>query len=237
MPSDTVGEKKVTKSQFFGGPPTESEHLPCPRCDSCNTKFCYYNNYNLSQPRHFCKACRRYWTQGGSLRNIPVGGGTRKNISLKPFHKRSRISDDEPISANPVSFSSYTLNNNNTKTEPDSGMSMGSGTTGNGPIGYRSDVSGTFTSLLNTISPPGFLALGGFGLGIGSGFEEMGLGFEVGRVGWPLTHHQVNDAVDEEDGGGNTWQLGSGGDGGGFGEGDCFAWPELAISTPRKSMK
>ncbi|KAE9606753.1 putative transcription factor C2C2-Dof family [Lupinus albus] len=60
------------------------ESLPCPRCDSINTKFCYYNNYNLSQPRHFCKACRRYWTHGGTLRDIPVGGGTRKNA------KRSR---------------------------------------------------------------------------------------------------------------------------------------------------
>ncbi|KAE8673527.1 Dof zinc finger protein DOF1.7 [Hibiscus syriacus] len=37
--------------------------LKCPRCDSLNTKFCYYNNYNLSQPRHFCKGCRRYWTK------------------------------------------------------------------------------------------------------------------------------------------------------------------------------
>ncbi|KAE8736135.1 Dof zinc finger protein DOF3.1 [Hibiscus syriacus] len=55
------------------------EQLKCPRCDSTNTKFCYYNNYNLSQPRHFCKDCRRYWTKGGTLRNIPVGGGTRKN--------------------------------------------------------------------------------------------------------------------------------------------------------------
>ncbi|CAN6546398.1 unnamed protein product [Malus baccata var. baccata] len=43
-----------------------------------NTKFCYYNNYSLSQPRYFCKACRRYWTQGGTLRNVPVGGGCRK---------------------------------------------------------------------------------------------------------------------------------------------------------------
>ncbi|KAF3512186.1 hypothetical protein F2Q69_00009993, partial [Brassica cretica] len=57
----------------------EQEQLNCPRCASPNTKFCYYNNYNLSQPRHFCKNCRRYWTKGGSLRNIPVGGGTRKN--------------------------------------------------------------------------------------------------------------------------------------------------------------
>lgn len=51
---------------------------PCPRCGSSNTKFCYYNNYSLTQPRYFCKGCRRYWTKGGSLRNIPVGGGCRK---------------------------------------------------------------------------------------------------------------------------------------------------------------
>ncbi|CAN0853078.1 Dof zinc finger protein DOF5.3 [Linum grandiflorum] len=56
--------------------------LRCPRCDSSNTKFCYYNNYSLSQPRHFCKSCKRYWTRGGTLRNVPVGGGCRKN------HKR-----------------------------------------------------------------------------------------------------------------------------------------------------
>ncbi|CAL4943030.1 unnamed protein product [Urochloa decumbens] len=63
-------------------PPPE-QGLRCPRCDSPNTKFCYYNNYSLSQPRHFCKTCRRYWTKGGALRNVPVGGGCRKN-------KRSR---------------------------------------------------------------------------------------------------------------------------------------------------
>lgn len=51
----------------------------CPRCDSTNTKFCYYNNYSLSQPRYFCKSCRRYWTKGGTLRNIPIGGVSRKN--------------------------------------------------------------------------------------------------------------------------------------------------------------
>ncbi|KAE9587941.1 hypothetical protein Lal_00003204 [Lupinus albus] len=52
--------------------------LKCPRCDSTNTKFCYYNNYSLSQPRYFCKSCKRYWTKGGTLRNVPVGGGCRK---------------------------------------------------------------------------------------------------------------------------------------------------------------
>ncbi|CBI34557.3 unnamed protein product, partial [Vitis vinifera] len=59
--------------------PQKEQALNCPRCNSTNTKFCYYNNYSLSQPRYFCKACRRYWTEGGSLRNIPVGGGSRKN--------------------------------------------------------------------------------------------------------------------------------------------------------------
>ncbi|KAH0448036.1 hypothetical protein IEQ34_021836 [Dendrobium chrysotoxum] len=56
--------------------------LMCPRCESTNTKFCYYNNYSSSQPRHFCRACRRHWTEGGTLRNIPVGGG-RKNKRRK----------------------------------------------------------------------------------------------------------------------------------------------------------
>ncbi|XP_071686754.1 dof zinc finger protein DOF3.6-like [Rutidosis leptorrhynchoides] len=63
--------------------PMPEPGLNCPRCDSTNTKFCYYNNYNLNQPRHFCKTCRRYWTRGGALRNVPVGGGCRRN-------KRSR---------------------------------------------------------------------------------------------------------------------------------------------------
>ncbi|PPE02923.1 hypothetical protein GOBAR_DD00045 [Gossypium barbadense] len=59
--------------------PQNDQTLNCPRCNSTKTKFCYYNNYSLSQPRYFCKTCRRYWTEGGSLRNVPVGGGSRKN--------------------------------------------------------------------------------------------------------------------------------------------------------------
>lgn len=55
--------------------------LPCPRCNSMDTKFCYYNNYNVNQPRHFCRSCQRYWTAGGSMRNLPVGAGRRKNKS------------------------------------------------------------------------------------------------------------------------------------------------------------
>uniref|UniRef100_A0A0D6R642 Dof-type domain-containing protein n=1 Tax=Araucaria cunninghamii TaxID=56994 RepID=A0A0D6R642_ARACU len=69
--------------------PHPSQILKCPRCDSLNTKFCYYNNYNLSQPRHFCKSCRRYWTKGGVLRNVPVGGGCRKNSHNKKSKPRN----------------------------------------------------------------------------------------------------------------------------------------------------
>ncbi|GJZ51528.1 DOF zinc finger protein DOF5.7 [Tanacetum coccineum] len=58
--------------------PPAKQILKCPRCDSPNTKFCYYNNYSLTQPRHFCKTCRMYWTKGGTLRNVPIGGGCRK---------------------------------------------------------------------------------------------------------------------------------------------------------------
>ena len=66
-----MGERKVR--------PNKDQIFSCPRCHSTNTKFCYYNNYSLTQPRYLCKACKRYWTQGGSLRNVPIGGGSRKN--------------------------------------------------------------------------------------------------------------------------------------------------------------
>ncbi|GKV35720.1 hypothetical protein SLEP1_g43950 [Rubroshorea leprosula] len=82
------------KSQFPG-----HEQLKCPRCDSTNTKFCYYNNYNLLQPRYFCKNCRRYWTKGGALRNIPVGGGSRKNNTKRsnnPKRQANSAPDSEP---------------------------------------------------------------------------------------------------------------------------------------------
>ncbi|XP_055830561.1 dof zinc finger protein DOF2.1-like [Solanum dulcamara] len=67
-----------TKPQQEKKPRPQDEVQKCPRCDSANTKFCYYNNYSLTQPRYFCKSCRRYWTKGGTLRNVPVGGGCRK---------------------------------------------------------------------------------------------------------------------------------------------------------------
>ncbi|KAL5711326.1 hypothetical protein ACHQM5_021794 [Ranunculus cassubicifolius] len=70
---------KQEQQEKFKVKPQQEQPLNCPRCDSINTKFCYYNNYSLSQPRYFCKGCKRYWTQGGTLRNVPVGGGCRRN--------------------------------------------------------------------------------------------------------------------------------------------------------------
>lgn len=93
--------------------------LRCPRCDSANTKFCYYNNYSLLQPRYFCKSCRRYWTKGGALRNVPIGGGCRKN---KRITNRQRIpcSTSEMLSPPPNSFLSHSHFNDHPLCNPPS---------------------------------------------------------------------------------------------------------------------
>ncbi|GMI98213.1 cycling DOF factor 2 [Hibiscus trionum] len=67
--------------------------LPCPRCNSMDTKFCYYNNYNVNQPRHFCKNCQRYWTAGGTMRNVPVGAGRRKNKNSASHYRHITVSE------------------------------------------------------------------------------------------------------------------------------------------------
>ncbi|KAJ8764911.1 hypothetical protein K2173_010376 [Erythroxylum novogranatense] len=94
--------------------PHKEQALNCPRCKSTNTKFCYYNNYSLTQPRYFCKTCRRYWTEGGSLRNIPVGGGSRKN-------KRSSSSSSKnlPAVVSPPSMSQSSTQNPRTPESKD----------------------------------------------------------------------------------------------------------------------
>uniref|UniRef100_A0A803N3G0 Dof-type domain-containing protein n=1 Tax=Chenopodium quinoa TaxID=63459 RepID=A0A803N3G0_CHEQI len=72
-------EKAEMSSSQNTTPKKPDKILPCPRCNSMDTKFCYYNNYNVNQPRHFCKNCQRYWTAGGTMRNVPVGAGRRRN--------------------------------------------------------------------------------------------------------------------------------------------------------------
>ncbi|CAN6289134.1 unnamed protein product [Urochloa humidicola] len=75
--------------------PQPASGLVCPRCRSTETKFCYYNNYSLSQPRHFCKTCRRYWIHGGALRDLPFSSSVRRrrgrNKSSNDKHTSSKL--------------------------------------------------------------------------------------------------------------------------------------------------
>lgn len=96
-------DRRVVKAenQQQQQPPPPHQPQKCPRCESLNTKFCYYNNYSLSQPRYFCKTCRRYWTQGGTLRNVPVGGGCRKGKRAKATSSSSSSGDSSRHSQPP----------------------------------------------------------------------------------------------------------------------------------------
>ncbi|KAF7803430.1 dof zinc finger protein DOF1.4-like [Senna tora] len=131
----TAMEKPASQNQ------DQQLSLKCPRCDSSNTKFCYYNNYSLSQPRHFCKSCKRYWTRGGTLRNVPVGGGCRKNKRLKrptptPTPSSSSANSDLPTTANstlpsqphildnPLFYGLPTTTTTSTNSSSDMSMSM-----------------------------------------------------------------------------------------------------------------
>ncbi|XVF61902.1 hypothetical protein PTKIN_Ptkin08bG0171900 [Pterospermum kingtungense] len=238
MPSDGDQSRRLTKALNTGAPPPEQEQLPCPRCDSTNTKFCYYNNYNFSQPRHFCKSCRRYWTHGGTLRDIPVGGGTRKNA------KRSRNTTTTTAHSTPISATNAATTTASYNSFPLPATPVLLPVSSNhGAFGIagesKGNVCGNFTSLLGT-QGHGFLALGGFGLGVGPGLEDGGFG--LGRGMWPFSGMAADGAAGH--GGtatvmGNTWQFEGGESGfvGGGGGGDCFSWPDLAISTPGNGLK
>ncbi|KAK4437051.1 Cyclic dof factor 3 [Sesamum alatum] len=99
---DDVGSENAPKSENDQSDATNAQQktlkkpdkiLPCPRCKSMDTKFCYYNNYNVNQPRHFCKSCQRYWTAGGTMRNVPVGAGRRKNKNSASHCRHITISE------------------------------------------------------------------------------------------------------------------------------------------------
>ncbi|KAK6804683.1 hypothetical protein RDI58_002467 [Solanum bulbocastanum] len=91
--------------------PVKDGAINCPRCDSLNTKVCYYNNYSLTQPRYFCKTCRRYWTEGGTLRNVPVGGGSRKNKRLSSSYSSQKVPDLNPNTTSHVTARHQNPNN------------------------------------------------------------------------------------------------------------------------------
>ncbi|XP_030528947.2 dof zinc finger protein DOF3.2-like [Rhodamnia argentea] len=129
-------------------PPPPNQPQKCPRCDSMNTKFCYYNNYSLTQPRYFCKTCRRYWTHGGTLRNVPVGGGCRKA-------KRSKTSTSASTSSSADSLAPHS----SLQVLPQSLRDVAAGNlapppaavAGEGPLGYSFYAGGGFLSSLAAV--------------------------------------------------------------------------------------
>ncbi|KAL3531826.1 hypothetical protein ACH5RR_005347 [Cinchona calisaya] len=88
-PGGSIRPGTMAERARLANMPMPEAALKCPRCESSNTKFCYFNNYSLTQPRHFCKTCRRYWTIGGALRSVPVGGGCRRNKRTKATTSKS----------------------------------------------------------------------------------------------------------------------------------------------------
>ncbi|KAK4772878.1 hypothetical protein SAY87_027897 [Trapa incisa] len=98
-PRNPIRPVSMTERARLANIPMPEVSLKCPRCESTNTKFCYFNNYSLRQPRHFCKTCRRYWTRGGALRNVPVGGGCRSNN--KRSNKSNKNRSKSPATGDP----------------------------------------------------------------------------------------------------------------------------------------
>ena len=93
-----VQESAPGKKNGNGQSQQQQPKLECPRCSSTDTKFCYYNNYSTTQPRHYCRTCRRYWTHGGTLRKVPVGGACRRGSGSSSKRRRSSAEPHTPSS-------------------------------------------------------------------------------------------------------------------------------------------
>ncbi|KAH6773434.1 DOF zinc finger protein 1 [Perilla frutescens var. hirtella] len=208
----------------------EQEHLKCPRCDSTNTKFCYYNNYNLSQPRHFCKNCRRYWTKGGALRNIPVGGGSRKN-SKRSSSASASAATKRPAASAPASNvknESKSSNGEMSETLPLKGENFV------GQFGNLLEAGGSFSSLLGSNGGH----FGNFLEGLGPSGSSLQM---TDHFGNPGSGQNVDPQVLDSDANNNADGFlnihGGDGGGGGGGDGGCWGsgsngWPDLAMYTP-----
>lgn len=134
--------------------PHPTHIIKCPRCDSLDTKFCYYNNYSLSQPRYFCKNCKRYWTAGGALRNVAVGGGLRKN-------KRSKLklqaeAEAAAAAARDLLAHKECAQPQHYEGKPPSPVLASSAAMGSSSTSTSSVVSGIPANFVATAAPPNF---------------------------------------------------------------------------------
>ncbi|KAH6821100.1 DOF zinc finger protein 1 [Perilla frutescens var. hirtella] len=224
----------------------EQEQLKCPRCDSANTKFCYYNNYNLSQPRHFCRSCKRYWTKGGALRNIPVGGGSRKN-SKRSSSSTSSSADSAASKRRAVAATADADAAASSKHKKDGDRDNAGELFDTMPL-RGENFGGQFESL-------SFSSLLGSGgdqyVGLLDGLGPNGSGLDInGHFGEAGPGPNVNPGLEiggSGDGDGDEFlNLHGGGGGGGGGDGDSGGWgggggggewPELSIYTPSSNFQ
>ncbi|CAN6809743.1 hypothetical protein Bca4012_000094 [Brassica carinata] len=216
-PGGSIRPGSMAERARIANIPMPETALKCPRCDSTNTKFCYFNNYSLTQPRHFCKACRRYWTRGGALRSVPVGGGCRRNKRTKnssggggggsscsgnsksqdsntssdQYHDRAMANNQMGPPPSSTSLSSLLSSYN-------AGLIPGHDHNNNNILGLGSslpplklmpplDFTDNFTLQYGTVSAPSYHV--GGGSGGGGGAEALLTGFDQWR--FPAPHHQL----------------------------------------------
>ncbi|XP_007024439.2 PREDICTED: dof zinc finger protein DOF3.1 [Theobroma cacao] len=237
----------------------EQEQLKCPRCDSTNTKFCYYNNYNLSQPRHFCKNCRRYWTKGGALRNIPIGGGTRKNTKRSSSSSSSSSTNNPKRQPNPAPDPSRNPKLPDPSPPPTSSSTipqqvvLNSGVRNSGSEGDPTrmyvlsvdhqdrkmmDIGGSFSSLLSSSGQFGNL-LEGLNPN-GPGLKTVQMGEFVGNLDSGLGMNQGpsrDPGLGESNNNGESYLGVQGGGDTSCWTGGSNGWPDLAIYTPGSSFQ
>ncbi|KAL2460254.1 Dof-type domain-containing protein [Abeliophyllum distichum] len=95
------------------------------------------NGYGFnSDPHHFCKSCGRYWTKGGVLLNVPVGGGCRKTKRSKPKTNTSLVADGPSESKS----SSYSSSESSSLTVVTKEATPTSAPTGTGAFGASTEV-------------------------------------------------------------------------------------------------
>ncbi|GJM95298.1 hypothetical protein PR202_ga12015 [Eleusine coracana subsp. coracana] len=197
----------------------------CPRCASRDTKFCYYNNYNTAQPRHFCRACRRYWTLGGSLRNVPVGGSTRK-----------RVRPARPTKAALAAAMAATSSPAATTTRAAPAAYVPASACCSTVTAHQSQRGGGLLGSLLLGSVPLLEGQPGFDLGLGQpaagsttradGNVAHQLGFGVGPVQWPAAALEADRAAEMTT---TAWKSGGASS---FPSGAMLMWQELAAAMP-----
>ncbi|CAH8275909.1 unnamed protein product [Arabidopsis lyrata] len=157
----------------------------CPRCYSDQTKFCYFNNYKTSQPRYKCKDCRRYWTHGGALRNIPIGGSCRK--SKLPKIDQSSVSQMASVEIQPSNHQPLSENQENISVN----ASSSSAAIGN-HFGYFSELHG----VANLSPTRSFLTMDHLDFGDESFQQDL---YDVGSndlIGNPWINQSIGGNID-----------------------------------------